>query len=63
MWRNRSAQAFKYVFGVKVDSFMVPGVGSAGEVLRREEYMQRAYDIGLKLGSCGARNRKRIESI
>jgi multimeric flavodoxin WrbA len=44
-------QAFKFVFGVKVESLMVPGVGPAGEVLQREEYMQKAYNIGLGLAS------------
>lgn len=39
-------QAFKFVFGAKVDSLMVPGVGEAGEVLGRKEYMQKAYDTG-----------------
>jgi multimeric flavodoxin WrbA len=44
-------QAFKFVFGAKVESLMVPGVGPAGEVLRRQESIKKAYDIGMGLAS------------
>ena len=44
-------QAFKFVFGAKVDSLMVPGVGDAGAVLDHQDFMQRAYDIGVGFGS------------
>ncbi len=46
-------QAFKFVFGAKVDSLMVPGVGEAGEVLNRKAYMQKAYDVGAGFAAAG----------
>ena len=44
-------QALKYVFGAKVESWLIPGVGDAGEVLQREEVMQRAWEIGTHLAA------------
>lgn len=42
-------QALKYVFGAKVESLLVPGVGEAGAVLHREGVMHRAREIGAAL--------------
>ena len=44
-------QAFKFVFGAKVESLLVPGVGDAGDVLKREDVMQRAREIGTQLAT------------
>ena len=42
-------QAFKFVFGAKVDSTLVPGVGEVGDVLKHEEMMQQAREKGAQL--------------
>ncbi|MFC1819794.1 flavodoxin family protein [Thermodesulfobacteriota bacterium] len=40
-------QSFKFVFGAKVDSLMVPGVRAAGAVLKQEELLNNGFDIGV----------------
>lgn len=47
-------QAFKFVFGAKVDSLLVAGVRDAGDVLHQEDAMQHAWEIGSALAKTSA---------
>lgn len=51
-------QAFKYVLGAKVDSWLVSDTKDAGDALQREDLMQQARQIGADLAEGKQRIRK-----
>ena len=46
---KQMGQAFKHVFGAKVESWLVSGIREAGAALQREDLMQQARQIGAAL--------------
>lgn len=51
-------QMFKYLFGAKVESWLVPGTRDAGAVLQREDLMRHAWQIGAALSENRKVNRR-----